>query len=195
MCPLLASYPGSYLQKEPGYETNLYRGNKIMFSYSKSVSKSLPLCHYSFWYGKFQVEHLMILPLYWLCNKHFQGMDKDNVCIVVRYELPPSLLESYQVKTIDNVIMTLNSSWNIMGHLSCMVYWLNVRVQPQSSCLNVFAGHLIPCMVLFRYSILLVCVCWLPVGCHEDFHPLPFLSGFIPKQELHGDHICLWCQK
>ena len=49
-------------------------------------------------------------------------MDIDNVCTVVRYELPLSLLECYQVQTIDNVIMTLNSSWNIMGHLSCMVY-------------------------------------------------------------------------
>ena len=36
-------------------------------------------------------------------------MDIDNVRIVVRYELPPSLLECYQVQTIDNVIMTLNS--------------------------------------------------------------------------------------
>jgi len=42
-------------------------------------------------------------------------MDIDNVCIVVRYELPPSLLECYQVQTIDNVIMTLNPSWNLTG--------------------------------------------------------------------------------
>ena len=29
------------------------------------------------------------------------------------------------------------------------------------------------------------------MGCHEDLHPLPFLSGFIPKQELHEDHLSL----
>ena len=137
----------------------------------------------------------------------------DNVCIVVRYELPPSLLECYQVQTIDNMIMTLNPSWNLIGPFQ-PVYWLNVRVQPQSSRLNIFAGHLIPCMVVFSVIKILhsTCVCvnylWVAMKicilCHffQDFNIFlfhhetrvawgPYLS-LLPEVVVLQDEHVIW---
>ena len=58
--------------------------------------------------------------------KLFQGMDIDNIRIVVRYDLPPSLSEFCQVQMISLVpgILRICEKESVLSNFSCHMGWV-----------------------------------------------------------------------